>query len=235
MVKKSQNTKSQKPKSQKPQSKKPQSKKPKSYVKTGGSLASDKVMKVANGVGMTLDDYSKMPLPKMGSLKKQTGGSNCGTRSRRRTSNLVKKGNTTNLVKKGNTTNLVKKGNTTASKRKGQTGGSNCAARKQTGGSNCAARKQTGGSNCGTRSKKRSNLSPSKKGNYRTKKSKRKGQKGGNFLNLAGCGPVNAPDAGRKYAKHFSKTSSCPGPEFYANPPGLDKAGSGTGNEYPFN
>ena len=146
-------------------------------VKKGGSLASDKVMKVANGVGMTVDDYSKMPLPKMGSLK-------------------------------------------------------------QTGGSSCAA-KQTGGSSCGAthdKSSKRSKRRNAKKNNRRrTKKVQKKGQKGGNFLNLAGCGPVNAPDAGRKYAKHFSKTSSCPGPEFYANPPELDKAGSGSGNAYPFN
>jgi len=175
-------------------------------VKKGGSLASDKVMKVANGVGMTVDDYSKMPLPKMGSLK-QTGGSSCAAK---------------------------------------QTGGSSCAA-KQTGGSSCAA-KQNGGASCaakqngagcgGTHCKnnKRSKRRNSKKQNKRrTKKVQRKGQKGGNFLNLAGCGPVNAPDAGRKYAKHFSKTSSCPGPEFYANPPELDKAGSGSGNAYPFN
>jgi len=166
-------------------------------VKKGGSLASDKVMKVANGVGMTVDDYSKMPLPKMGSLK-QTGGASCAAK---------------------------------------QTGGASCAA-KQTGGSSCAA-KQTGGSSCGTthdKSSKRSKRRNAKKNNRRrTKKVQRKGQKGGNFLNLAGCGPVNAPDAGRKYAKHFSKTSSCPGPEFYANPPELDKAGSGSGNAYPFN
>ena len=32
-------------------------------------------MKVANGVGMTVDDYSKMPLPKMGSLKNKGAGS----------------------------------------------------------------------------------------------------------------------------------------------------------------
>jgi len=176
-------------------------------VKKGGSLASDKVMKVANGVGMTVDDYSKMPLPKMGSLK-QTGGASCAAKQTGGASCAAK-----------------------------QTGGSSCAA-KQTGGSSCAA-KQTGGSSCGTthdKSSKRSKRRNAKKNNRRrTKKVQRKGQKGGNFLNLAGCGPVNAPDAGRKYAKHFSKTSSCPGPEFYANPPELDKAGSGSGNAYPFN
>jgi len=155
-------------------------------VKKGGSLASDKVMKVANGVGMTVDDYSKMPLPKMGSLK-QTGGSSCAAK---------------------------------------QNGGASCAAKQN--GAGC------GGTHC--KNNKRSKRRNSKKQNKRrTKKVQRKGQKGGNFLNLAGCGPVNAPDAGRKYAKHFSKTSSCPGPEFYANPPELDKAGSGSGNAYPFN
>lgn len=148
----------------------------KSRTLKGGSLASDKVMKVANGVGMTVDDYNKMPLPKMGSLKKQTGGSSC-------------------------------------------------------------AKKHTGAGCGGTHDKrikscKRRN---SKKKTSATKKVQRTKQNGGRFLNLAGCGPVNAPDAGRKYAKHFSKTSSCPGPEFYANPPGLDKAGSGNGNAYPFN
>ena len=53
------------------------SQKTKNSVKKGGSLASDKVMKVANGVGMTMDDYNKIPLPKMGSLKKMSGGSSC--------------------------------------------------------------------------------------------------------------------------------------------------------------
>lgn len=51
---------------------------------------------------------------------------------------------------------------------------------------------------------------------------------GGNgFLSLAGCGPVNVPDAGRKHAANFSKSSSCPGPEWYANPPNMGAAGSG--------
>lgn len=53
-------------------------------------------------------------------------------------------------------------------------------------------------------------------------------QTGGNgFLSLAGCGPANVPDAGRKYAHHFSKTSKCPSPEEIANPPMLGSAGSG--------
>ena len=87
----------------------------------------------------------------------------------------------------------------------------------------------------GNPSKNNKPRSSKKKSNHKTKKVKNSEQKGGNFLSLAGCGPVNAPDAGRKYAKHFSKSSSCPGPEFYANPPELDKAGSGNGNTYPFN
>jgi hypothetical protein len=53
-------------------------------------------------------------------------------------------------------------------------------------------------------------------------------QTGGNgFLSLAGCGPANVPDAGRKYAHHFTKTSKCPSPEEIANPPMLGSAGSG--------
>jgi hypothetical protein len=62
----------------------------------------------------------------------------------------------------------------------------------------------------------------------------------GFWSSVAGCGPVNYPNAGRQYAGHFSKTSSCPGPEFYANPPGLGSAGSGydmelpTGAPFPF-
>lgn len=53
-------------------------------------------------------------------------------------------------------------------------------------------------------------------------------QKGGNgFLSLAGCGPVNVPDAGRQYAGNFTKSGMCPGPEWYANPPNLGSAGSG--------
>lgn len=61
-----------------------------------------------------------------------------------------------------------------------------------------------------------------------TEKDLKSGQKGGGgFLSVAGCGPVNAPDAGRKYAAHFNKSGSCPGPEWYANPPGLPSAGSG--------
>jgi len=70
---------------------------------------------------------------------------------------------------------------------------------------------------------------------------KKRSQKGGNFLNMAGCGPVNAPDAGRKYSHLFNTSSSCPGPDYYRNPPGLEKAGSGQGSTfgpgapYPFN
>jgi hypothetical protein len=66
------------------------------------------------------------------------------------------------------------------------------------------------------------------------------GQKGGSFWNMAGCGPWNGTDAGRKYSDYFSKTSKCPGPEWYANPPELPKAGSGDaadlaiGATYPF-
>ena len=161
-------------------------------VKKGGSLASDKVMKVANGVGMTVEDYSKVPLPKMGSLKKQVGAGSC------------------------------------ASKQKG--GASGCGS-KQTGGASCASKQKGGASGCGSKKGKRSKCRSAKS----SRRTKKRGQKGGRFLNLAGCGPVNAPDAGRKYAKHFSKTSSCPGPEFYANPPELAKAGSGSGNAYPFN
>jgi hypothetical protein len=53
-------------------------------------------------------------------------------------------------------------------------------------------------------------------------------QTGGNgFLSLAGCGPVNVPDAGRTHAKNFTKSGGCPGPEWYANPPMLGSAGSG--------
>ena len=84
------------------------------------------------------------------------------------------------------------------------------------------------------------------KGKYRGKKMSKKTQKlmlkqrGGSFWNLGGCGPWNGTDAGRKYADFFTKTSKCPGPEWYANPPELPKAGSGdaadlaTGATYPF-
>jgi hypothetical protein len=79
------------------------------------------------------------------------------------------------------------------------------------------------------------------KGRKRTQKMmKMPGQKGGSFWNMAGCGPWNGTDAGRKYADYFSKTSKCPGPEWYANPPELPKAGSGDaadlaiGATYPF-
>lgn len=73
-----------------------------------------------------------------------------------------------------------------------------------------------------------------------TQKLMMKKQRGGSFWNLGGCGPWNGTDAGRKYADYFSKTSKCPGPEWYANPPELPKAGSGdaadlaTGATYPF-
>lgn len=66
-----------------------------------------------------------------------------------------------------------------------------------------------------------------KKGTMKAKR--RTGQRGAGFLNMAGCGPVNYPDAGRKYAHLFTKSSTCPGPDFYRNPPGLEKAGSGNG------
>ena len=80
-----------------------------------------------------------------------------------------------------------------------------------------------------------------RKGRRGTKKQKFVSkQRGGNFLGLAGCGPWNGTDAGRKYADFFTKTSKCPGPEWYANPPELPKAGSGdavdlaVGATYPF-
>ena len=58
-------------------------------------------------------------------------------------------------------------------------------------------------------------------------KSKKMQMGGQGFLANVGCGPVNVPDAGRKYADNFSKTSKCPGPEWYANPPNMGSAGSG--------
>lgn len=66
----------------------------------------------------------------------------------------------------------------------------------------------------------------------------RNNQEGGGFLNLAGCGPVNYPNAGRAHVAPFGGTS-CPGPEWYANPPNLGSAGSGMNTEggniaYPF-
>ena len=221
-------SRSKKSRSQNPKSQKSRSQNTKSQK--GGSLASDKVMKVANGVGMTVDDYSKMPLPKMGSLKKQTGAGNCASHNKQT-------GGASCAAKQNGGASCAAKQTGGASCAAKQNGGASCAA-KQTGGASCAA-KQTGGAGCGGthgKNNKRSKRRNSKKQiKRRTKKVQRKGQKGGRFLNLAGCGPVNAPDAGRKYAKHFSKTSSCPGPEFYANPPELDKAGSGSGNAYPFN
>jgi hypothetical protein len=78
------------------------------------------------------------------------------------------------------------------------------------------------------------------KGKRGTKKLMMSAQKGGSFWNMAGCGPWNGTDAGRKYSDYFSKTSKCPGPEWYANPPELPKAGSGDaadlaiGATYPF-
>lgn len=50
---------------------------------------------------------------------------------------------------------------------------------------------------------------------------------------VAGCGPVNVPNAGNTLSKFFTKSSSCPGPDFYANPPGLGSAGSGYETELP--
>lgn len=55
----------------------------------------------------------------------------------------------------------------------------------------------------------------------------------GFWSGLAGCGPVNVPNAGNTLSKFFTKSSSCPGPEFYANPPGLGSAGSGYDAELP--
>lgn len=81
----------------------------------------------------------------------------------------------------------------------------------------------------------------SRKGKGNRKRTKKQiKQRGGSFWNVAGCGPWNGTDAGRKYADFFTKTSKCPGPEWYANPPELPKAGSGDaadlalGATYPF-
>ncbi len=55
----------------------------------------------------------------------------------------------------------------------------------------------------------------------------------GFWSGVAGCGPVNVPNAGNTLSKFFTKSSSCPGPDFYANPPGLGSAGSGYATELP--
>lgn len=55
----------------------------------------------------------------------------------------------------------------------------------------------------------------------------------GFWSGVAGCGPVNVPNAGNNLSRFFTKSSSCPGPEFYANPPGLGSAGSGYATELP--
>ena len=55
----------------------------------------------------------------------------------------------------------------------------------------------------------------------------------GFWSGVAGCGPVNVPNAGNTLSKYFTKSSSCPGPDFYANPPNLGTAGSGYATELP--
>lgn len=55
----------------------------------------------------------------------------------------------------------------------------------------------------------------------------------GFWSGVAGCGPVNVPNAGNTLSKFFTKSSSCPGPDFYANPPNLGTAGSGYATELP--
>ena len=189
-------------------------------VMTGGSLASSFVEDYANvkSQSQPLDEYqTEMGLPGMNNLK----GGGCGCAS------SWMKGGKKSKRKGGKKARKTKRGDW-------HRGGSGASERV-----NAAVSEVKSGS---------ADYEPASKVSgvhdmpnlYETTGGGKKVMRGGSFWNLAGCGPANYPDAGRKYAHHFSKTSRCPGPEEIANPPGLGKAGSGdsadlpAGGTYPF-
>ena len=201
----------------------------------GGSLVSDAVMSAKTG----MDDYqTQADLPAMSQL----GGGSCGTvKYNKQAGGAGSCGSTTpqNLLGNGN---LGQKGGSPASDRldtftKAYTPSMTMNEQKGgvitpdmiSGDKQPALYQLTGGK--GRKGK-------GKRGTQ--KKLMMTAQKGGSFWNLGGCGPWNGTDAGRKYSDYFSKTSKCPGPEWYANPPELPKAGSGDaadlalGATYPF-
>ena len=202
----------------------------------GGGLV-DPVVVGAASQGMMLDDYkSQMGLPSVADLK---GGCGCGKSTGRQ-----RGGNNKHKQRGGATSTKNMKGGSPASSRlnnlTNQRDLSILNESKPTtidggAGANLNTYELSGGNSCNTKLKGGSPWAKTLKNKPLSSK-----MHGGGFWNLAGCGPVNAPDAGRKYAGYFSKTSTCPGPEFYANPPGLPKAGSGDiaelalGATYPF-
>ena len=200
----------------------------------GGSLVSDAVMEAHTG----MDDYqTQADLPAMSQL----GGAGCGAANPKQAGGAGSCGSTTpeNLLGNGN---LGQKGGSPASDRldtftqayvpsatMNEQKGGVITADMIPGDKQPALYQLTGGK--GRKGK-------GKRGTQ--KKLMMSAQKGGSFWNMAGCGPWNGTDAGRKYSDYFSKTSKCPGPEWYANPPELPKAGSGdaadlaVGATYPF-
>ena len=192
----------------------------------GGSLVSDTVMSAETG----MNDYqSQADLPAMSQL----GGAGCGSTT---PENLLGNGNlgkqkggspasdrldTFTQVHNTSTLNEQKGGVITADMIPGD---------------KMPVLYQATGGGWGNEKKMGKKMGKGKRG---TQKLMLK-QKGGSFWNMAGCGPWNGTDAGRKYSDYFSKTSKCPGPEWYANPPELPKAGSGdaadlaVGATYPF-
>jgi hypothetical protein len=199
---------------------------------TGGSLASSFVEDYANvkSQSQPLDEYqTEMGLPGMGNLK----GGSCGCasswmqggkKSKRKGSKKTRK--TKKVARKG----WHAKGGSGASERVANA----ISAVKSDSADYEPASKVSGVHDM-------PNLYETTGGGADTHgNNKKKVMRGGRFWNFAGCGPANYPDAGRKYAHHFSKTSRCPGPEEIANPPGLGKAGSGDsadlpmGGTYPF-
>ena len=195
----------------------------------GGSLASSFVEDYANvkSQSQPLDEYqTEMGLPGIGNLK----GGGCGCAS------SWMKGGKQSKRKGG------KKGRKTKKARKGwhARGGASAAERV----ASAVSAVKTDSLDYEPASKisgvhDMPNLYETTGGGAESPKSK-KVMRGGSFWNFGGCGPANYPDAGRKYAHNFTKTSSCPGPEEIANPPGLGKAGSGDsadlpmGGTYPF-
>lgn len=206
----------------------------------GGSLASNNVLKTVNSNSPELNDYKdNMDLPTMNNLK---GGSRASDRlssfmtdkNTQPKSELLNSNNEyINETMKGfNTETYQLTGGNKHNKNKKQLGGGvlkdNLALLIETGRKNPSVPAKTMVQNYLKGMPMRNKLTEKQLiAKLNTTSSSRSLQKGGNFLSLAGCGPVNVPDAGRQYAGNFSKTSMCPGPEWYANPPNLGSAGSG--------
>jgi hypothetical protein len=169
------------------------------YELTGGSKASDCVTKAADVGGFDMDGYfTKMDLPRRCA---QSGGA----KSKRRRSKSKSGKRKLKGKRKTNSKRKTSSKRRRTMKRKVKCVHKSCPC-------NCVGPCDCGSCKC-----------PCKCGKCDCPLAK---QSGGGFANMTGCGPVNYPQAGARYAKHFGGTS-CPSQKELMNPASMPLAGSG--------